>query len=605
MLVAAPRTSSGEASPRGARTSSASAGAPRTSSEKDVPPDAPSSSSLPPAALLHNLYGPTEAAVDVTWWACDPARPRVVPIGRPVANTRVHLLDRNGREVPVGVPGELYIGGVQLARGYLGRPGLTAASFVPDPFAGAPGARLYRTGDLARWLPDGAIEYLGRGDGQVKIRGCRVELGEIEAVLAAHPSVLAAAVTVRSVAASGAGSGGSSGGVPGDRRLAAYVVLRGELAAGAPQMSSAETSSEGVRTSREAAAGELRRAIAERLPEYMVPADVVVLDRLPLTASGKLDRRALPDPPRHRRKDAGPLAAAAPRTAVEELLAGAWVELLGVEAVGADDHFFALGGHSLLATRLVSRVRRLLGVEVPLGWVFERPTLAAQARNLTARMAVAGGGLSGAGPPPIPHLPPPPRADTSAPASGGELVLSFAQERLWFLERLTRGSAAYHLPGALCLCGRLDVAALARALDEVVRRHEVLRTIYPEAAGGPSVVVLPAVERQLPVLDLAALGESAGGVAEIGLWPDTLTDRQAKLFMHLGGGGRFDRNLRRRQLRGVGRAGRAQRAARRTYWLSEPSNSRPIIPALRHRCSSPRRQQSQRPQLMTGLMMTF
>ncbi len=284
--------------------------------------------SRPPPALLHNLYGPTEAAVDVTWWACDPARPRVVPIGRPVANTRVHLLDRRGREVPVGAPGALCIGGVQLARGYLGRPGLTAASFVPDPFAGAPGtresdrngapearefdrndapgARLYRTGDLARWLPDGAIEYLGRGDGQVKIRGCRVELGEIEAALAAHPAVQAAAVTVRSVTAPGAASAGGGHGMLGDRRLAAYVVLRGEPAAGDPRRGSADAPAQGARASLAAAAGELRRALAERLPDYMVPADFVVLDRLPLTASGKLDRRALPAPAPHRRASSPP-----------------------------------------------------------------------------------------------------------------------------------------------------------------------------------------------------------------------------------------------------------------------------------------------------------
>jgi len=488
-----------------------------------------------PAALLHNLYGPTEAAVDVTWWACDPARPRVVPIGRPVANTRVHLLDRRGREVPVGVPGELCIGGVQLARGYLGRPGLTAASFVPDPFAGvprgganarggsAPGARLYRTGDLARRLPDGAIEYLGRGDGQVKIRGCRVELGEIEAALAAHPAVQAAAVTVRSAMPLVAASGGGVDGTYGDRRLAAYVVLRGEPAAATPSYGSAHAPPQGAGAAAEAAVGELRRALAERLPDYMVPADFVVLDRLPLTASGKLDRRALPDSAPHRREDGGPLAAAgrrpaAPRTAVEELLAGAWAELLGIETVGAADHFFALGGHSLLATRLVSRVRRLLGVEVPLRWVFERPTLAAQARDLEARLAGFGGSLPTAALPPLLRLAQPPplaeaEAGAPAPAAAEELVLSFAQERLWFLERLTRGSAAYHLPGALCLRGRLDVAALARALDEVGRRHEVLRTVYPEAAGRPSVVVLPAVGRQLPVLDLAALGEAAAGVA--------------------------------------------------------------------------------------------
>jgi amino acid adenylation domain-containing protein len=500
-------------------------------------------SSREPAALLHNLYGPTEAAVDVTWWACDPARPRVVPIGRPVANTRIHLLDRRGREVPVGVPGELCIGGVQLARGYLGRPGLTAAGFVPDPFAGAPrgganasggsapGARLYRTGDLARWLPDGVIEYLGRGDGQVKIRGCRVELGEIEAALAAHPAVQAAAVTVRSVTvpsatAPAAASGGGVDGTLEDRRLAAYVVLRGEPAGGTLCDGSAPPPPRDARAGAAAASdaaaaaavAALRQALAERLPDYMVPSDFVVLDRLPLTASGKLDRRALPDPPPRRREDGGPLAAAgrcpaAPRTAVEELLAGAWAELLGSEAVGAADHFFALGGHSLLATRLVSRVRRLLGVEVPLRWVFEHPTLAAQARELEARLAGLGGGLPTATLPPLARLPRAPAPTAAAATAAAGLVLSFAQERLWFLERLTRGSAAYHLPGALCLRGRLDVAALARALDEVVRRHEVLRTVYPEAAGGPSVVVLRAVERQLPVLDLAGLGESAAGVA--------------------------------------------------------------------------------------------
>ncbi len=372
----------------------------------------------------------------------------------------------------------------------------------------------------------------------MKIRGFRIELGEIEAALAAHPAVHAAAVIVRSATApvAASGGGGDGDGTLGDRRLAAYVVLRGEPAAGTPCHGSAHVPPRGGRAAAAAAADALRLALAERLPDYMVPADFVVLDRLPLTASGKLDRRALPEPAPHRRDD-GPLAAAgrrpaAPSTAVEELLAGAWAELLGIEAageVGAADHFFALGGHSLLATRLVSRVRRLFGVEVPLRWVFERPTLAAQARDLAARLAGLGGGLPTAALPPLqrlvlPQQQPPPLTEAAAEvgagtpppaAASGDLVLSFAQERLWFLERLTRGSAAYHLPGALCLRGRLDVAALARALGEVVRRHEVLRTIYPEAAGGPSIVVLPAVERQLPVLDLAALGESVAGVAGV------------------------------------------------------------------------------------------
>ena len=526
---------------------------------------------------LHNLYGPTEAAVDVTWWACDPARPRVVPIGRPVANTRVHLLDRRGREVPVGVPGELCIGGVQLARGYLGRAGLTAASFVPDPFAGGspgrqaagegePGARLYRTGDLARWLPDGAIEFLGRGDGQVKIRGRRIELGEIEAALAAHPAVQAAAVAVYCLPASTAP--GDGGGIPEDRRLVAYVVLRAGPAAGTSEVSlpAAGTGVAGIASpvagtadGSPALVGELRRALAERLPGAMVPADFVVLDRLPLTASGKLDRRALPAPPPRRRTSGGSPGAGAPRGAVEELLADVWAELLGVaagappagafevssqgvgifhgpaeardrscrgspspdagagggSAVRAEDHFFELGGHSLLATRLLSRVRRLFGVELPLRWVFENPTFAAQARELAAMVAAAGASPPPSSLPPLlraavlPRPVPPAEADSP----GGDLVLSFAQERLWFLERLTRGSAAYHLPGALCLSGRLDAAALARALNEVARRHQVLRSAYPEAAGRPSVVVLRGVERRLPLVDLARLGEAAAGVA--------------------------------------------------------------------------------------------
>jgi len=451
---------------------------------------------------LHNLYGPTEAAVDVTSWACEPRSPRrLVPIGRPLANTRIHLLDRHGQEVPIGVPGELHIGGVQLARGYLGRPGLTAEKFVPDPFAaapgarqpdrnGAPGARLYRTGDVARWLPDGAVDYLGRADDQVKIRGVRVELGEIETVLAAQPAVRAAAVALR-LAASMAGTAGTAGAADGpaaaaaERLLVAYVVPRDPLPEDAGP--------------RQALAAELRRALAARLPDAMVPAEVVWLERLPLTPSGKLDRKALPAPVREPGEDPA-AGTAAPRTAAEELLAGLWVELLGRERIGVADNFFTLGGHSLLATQLVSRVREAFGVELTLQKVFERPTLEGMARELVALGAGTGPAhRQPAAAPPIVQL----------PAGSKEIVLSYAQERIWFLAQLAPDSPAYNLSGALLLRGRLDPGLLARSLDEIVRRHDVLRTIYPAAGGKPLAVLSPRLELRLPLVDLSALAAAA------------------------------------------------------------------------------------------------
>ncbi len=293
---------------------------------------------------LHNLYGPTEAAVDVTWQRCDgETGERPVPIGRPIANTRIHLLDRAFREVPVGVAGELCIGGVQLARGYLGRPERTAERFVPDPLAG-PGDRLYRTGDLARRLPDGAVEFLGRLDHQVKVRGFRLELGEVEAALAARPEVREAVAAVR-------GTGPAA-------RLVAWVVPA---------------------TGEAAVPSALREALRQRLPEPMVPSAVVVLPALPLTPNGKVDRRALPEPEGSREGSLAPFVA--PRTPGEEALAALWRELLGVERIGVHDHFFDLGGHSLLATQLLSRVREAFGVELPLAALFEsRPTVENLAR---------------------------------------------------------------------------------------------------------------------------------------------------------------------------------------------------------------------------------
>ncbi|HEX2252403.1 MAG TPA: AMP-binding protein, partial [Thermoanaerobaculia bacterium] len=307
-----------------------------------------------PEAGLHNLYGPTEAAVDVSWHPCVPGEERV-PIGRPIANLRLHVVDRHLEPQPVGVPGELLLGGVGLARGYLARPGLTAERFVPDPFAaelgsGEPaagaGGRLYRTGDLARWLPGGEVEFLGRLDHQVKVRGHRIELGEIEAALAARGDLAAAVVL-------------PTAGPAGDTRLTAYVVP-------AP---GAEASVEAI-----------HRDLSRRLPEAMIPGAFAVLDALPLTPNGKVDRRALAAVATRRLGRATPYVA--PRNDTEERLAALWCDLLEVERVGVNDSFFHLGGHSLLATRLLGRVRDAFGVDLPLAAFFEAPTVADLAESL-------------------------------------------------------------------------------------------------------------------------------------------------------------------------------------------------------------------------------
>jgi amino acid adenylation domain-containing protein len=404
-----------------------------------------------PGARLYHEYGPTEASVTSTARTCGAeGEAPGASIGGPISNTRVYLLDARGEPVPVGVAGELYVGGAGVARGYLGRPELTAERFVPDSFGAEPGARLYRTGDLGRWLADGTIEFLGRVDTQVKVRGYRIEPGEIEARLLEREGVSEAVVVAHEDEA-------------GNRRLVAYVV--GDVEAGV-----------------------LREHLRRELPDYMVPSAFVFLAALPLTPNGKLDRKALPAP------DFAPAEEryVVPRTPAEEVLAEIWANTLRLERVGVTESFFELGGHSLLATRVVSRVREVFGVELPLRALFEGPTVAELAGRVE-EMRRAG----------LPVLPPVVPVERT-----GALPLSFAQERLWFLDRLEPGSTTYNIPAAWRLGGALDEAALERALGEVVRRHEALRTVFAEADGSPVQVIAPFGGFALPVEDLSGLSEA-------------------------------------------------------------------------------------------------
>ena len=411
---------------------------------------------LDKGAALWNVYGPTETTVWSSAWRVEPGE-SPISIGRPIANTRMYVLDKRLRAVPVGVIGELYIGGTGLARGYRNRAGLTAERFIPDPFGTRPGGRLYRTGDLARWRADGTVECLGRVDHQVKIRGFRVELGEIEAALARHPAVREAAVAAR--------PDGS-----GEMSLAAYIVVR-----------------DGSDPS--TAAG-LRRWLMGLLPEYMVPSAYVRLESLPLTPNGKVDRQALPDPGRVRLEGGADFVP--PRGPVEAALAEIWAELLGVRRIGAHDNFFELGGHSLMAIQLMARVRRTFGVEAPLDAFLDDPTISRLSRIV--EHTLADGGASQA-----PLLVRVPR--------DGPLPASFAQQRLWFLDQLEPGRASYNIPAAVRLHGELDIQALERALNEVVRRHEVLRTALVSDGGIPHQVIAERLELTLTVEDLSRLPE--------------------------------------------------------------------------------------------------
>ena len=405
-------------------------------------------------ADLHNLYGPTEASIDVTYWACErESQRRLVPIGRPIANTCVYILDRQMQPVPIGVPGELYLGGVALARGYHARPDLTAERFVPDPFSLAPGARLYRTGDLTRYLSGGEIEFLGRTDHQVKVRGFRVELGEIEAALGSQAGVRDCVVVAREVTTA-------------DQRLVAYLV----------------GDKESIKVL------ELRQKLREQLPDYMVPSAFVLLEELPLTPNGKVDRKQLPAPEQIAIEEHQ--VSEQPRSPVTEVLAGICEQLLGIQDINIHANFFDLGGHSLLAMQVISRLNDAFNLEVPLYVLFESPTVAALAQHVEVLLA----GNRAA--PAIPLVPAP---------REGTLPLSDQQRRLWFLSQLEPDNPFYNMAGTLRLRGPLDVNALEWSFGELVQRHEVLRTTFPEVDGDPVQMVAPSTRVTLPLIDLAAL----------------------------------------------------------------------------------------------------
>jgi amino acid adenylation domain-containing protein len=412
-----------------------------------------------PDCRLHNHYGPAESLVVTTHkmprdpgtWIDNPT------IGKPVSNTRVYILDRQQTLVPIGVPGEIYLASAGLARGYLNRQELNAKKFVPDPYSGLSGERMYRTGDLARYLPDGNIEFIGRVDFQVKIRGLRIELGEIETMLSEHPAVDQVVVLAREDAL-------------GDKRLVAYVVPTEAVFCGTEP---------------------LQAFLSERLPDYMLPAAYVVLERLPLTPNSKIDRLALPKPQYDQRNLGGKFVP--PRNPLEELIAGVWCEVLKLKQVGVYDNFFQLGGHSLLATQAVARLEKLVKAELPLRRFFEAPTVYALAIELKRAMSKDGTGDARS-------IVPLPR--TSRPP------LSFAQQRLWFLDRLLHDKSVYNMCSVWDLQGALDVEALHRSIQLVVERHEVLRTRFAVSENEPVQVIDTPRDFEFPITDLNTLEQS-------------------------------------------------------------------------------------------------
>jgi len=411
---------------------------------------------LEDGASLWNLYGPTETTI---WSSIAKVGPEKgpVPIGRPIANTQIYILDSHLQPVPLEVHGELYIGGDGLARGYLNRPELTAERFVVIPFSDQAGSRLYRTGDLARYRPDGEMEFIGRVDNQVKIRGYRVELGEIEATLNQHVAVKQCVVVARERESSE------------EKELVGYIV---------PNQGSV------------ASVSDLRSLLRQKLPDYMIPSAFVFLNALPLTPNGKVDRSKLPPPGYSRPSlDQGFVE---PRSEIEELVAQVWREVLKLDKIGVYDNFFELGGHSLLATRVVARLRTNFDIDLPLRKLFELPTVAALAEHVDFLRR----NQSGVSVPPIMPVP-----------RDGPLPLSFSQQRLWFLHKLNPEFTAYNIPAVFDIKGQLNVPALERALNEIIMRHESLRTSIAETDGNPVQQIVPSVTFTLPVVDLSHLPE--------------------------------------------------------------------------------------------------
>ncbi|MEG4277142.1 amino acid adenylation domain-containing protein [Microcoleus sp. MON1_C1] len=431
-------------------------------------------------AAVWNLYGPTETTIWSTLYQVD-CKDESVSIGRPIANTQIFILDRYLMPVPVGVFGELHIGGAGLSRGYLNRPELTAEKFIPNPFAEDgihasfilhPSSfilseRLYKTGDLARYLPDGNIEFMGRSDHQVKVRGFRIELGEIEAVLSQYPAVREAIALVREDN-------------PGDKRLVAYIVANSELRGG--DGDTTPTHSEFI--------NHLRVFLKQKLPQYMMPSAFVLLEAMPLTPNGKIDRRSLPAPDTKTAEFESNFTE--PRTPDEQLIAEIWAEVLGLERVGIHDNFFELGGHSLLATQAISRLREAFQVEVPLRSLFESPTVATVTESLLQYR-----GEQKLKAPPIKRA-----------SRQGELPLSFAQQRLWFLDQLQPGNPAYNIPAAVRLKGALNVAVLEQTFQEIIKRHEALRTTFKSVEGRPAQVLISSFNFTLPIVNLRELSQA-------------------------------------------------------------------------------------------------
>jgi len=406
---------------------------------------------------LHNHYGPSESHVVTTFTLTNSVDnwPLLPPIGRPIANTQIYILDSYLQPVPISVPGELYIGGAGLAQGYLNRPELTQHKFIPNPFSTDRNSRLYKTGDLARYLPDGNIEYLGRIDNQIKVRGFRIELGEIEAVLSQHPYVRSAVAIARE----------DKSGV---KDLFAYVI---------PDI-------------KQPTSDELYFFLKQKLPDYMMPASFTFLQAFPLSPNGKVDRRALAIPDAGRPELSQTFVA--PRSATEELLAKIWSEILGIEKIGIHDNFFDLGGHSLRAIQVISRLRSAFQVDVAMRWLFESPTVA----SLSDRIDMALKAKAGLKILPIEPV-----------SRDRNLPLSFAQQRLWFLDQLEPNSAAYNIPAAVHIAGSLSVAVLLQSLNEIVQRHAILRTTFTAIDGKPIAIIAPTLTLKLPVLDLQNLPE--------------------------------------------------------------------------------------------------